>query len=147
MRGPAPDPNALRRDRKDDVSWTTLPGGVRKGPFPAWPLPTVSEREVELWESYWAKPQSDLWKRNAQEHEVAIFVRRVAEVEKPDAPTTLGVLVQHQMDALLLTIPAMYKARVQIASDEVGSRRSEKANGPVQVSARDRLKSLNVKGA
>lgn len=142
MPGPAPDPNALRRDRKDDVSWTTLPSGVRSAAAPVWPLPTVTERELELWVSYWAKPQSDLWKRNGQQHEVAIFVRRVAEVEKPDSPTTLGVLVQHQMDALLLTIPAMYKARVQIAADEIEKQRGKK----VAVSSRERLKIANVRG-
>lgn len=37
--GPPPDPNALRRDRKDDKDgWTTLPSEGRKGRTPRWPL-------------------------------------------------------------------------------------------------------------
>lgn len=38
--GPAPDPNALRRDRKQDRDgWTTLPAKGREGATPPWPLP------------------------------------------------------------------------------------------------------------
>jgi hypothetical protein len=39
--GPAPDPNALRRDRErglDKDGWLTLPAGGYTGPIPAWPL-------------------------------------------------------------------------------------------------------------
>lgn len=37
--GPPPDPNALRRDRKQDVAgWTTLPSEGRRGAAPKWPL-------------------------------------------------------------------------------------------------------------
>lgn len=137
MPGPAPDPNALRRDRKDDPSWLVLPN-VSAGVVPVWPLPDGCSRELELWEFYWGKPQSVLWLKNQQEHEVAIFVRRVAEVEASGSSTALGVLVQRQMDALLLTIPSMYKARVRIADDEVSAFRSLKdvAGGSI----RDRLR-------
>ena len=123
--GPAPDPNALRRDRKDDAQgWTTLPAEGRQGPAPVWPLLGQSEREAELWVIYWAKPQAVLWEHNNQELEVALHVRRLAEVELPDAPTGLGTLVRQQMDALLLTIPAMLSARVRVAFDEVAVKRS-----------------------
>lgn len=37
--GPAPDPNALRRDRPSDKDgWTTLPAGGFTGKIPPWPL-------------------------------------------------------------------------------------------------------------
>lgn len=36
--GPAPDPNALRRDRKTDAKWTVLSAEGRDGPPPEWPL-------------------------------------------------------------------------------------------------------------
>lgn len=38
--GPPPDPNALRRDRRDDkAGWTMLPASGRQGDPPNWPLP------------------------------------------------------------------------------------------------------------
>ena len=42
--GPAPDPNALRRDRKDDAGWSSLPV-IREGDVPEFPLPDVSGRD------------------------------------------------------------------------------------------------------
>jgi hypothetical protein len=36
--GPPPDPDALRRDRKSDPKWITLPAEGRDGPTPEWPL-------------------------------------------------------------------------------------------------------------
>jgi hypothetical protein len=84
------------------------------------------------------KPQAILWEKNSQELEVALFVRRLAEVELPDAPVTLGVLVAKQMDQLLLTLPSMFRARVKVADDEVAARRE---SAPVVASSvRDRLK-------
>lgn len=37
--GPPPDPNALRRDRREDkAGWTLLPAAGRQGDVPEWPL-------------------------------------------------------------------------------------------------------------
>jgi len=141
--GPAPDPQALRRDRKDDAQgWTTLPAEGRVGPVPGWPLAGLSDREAALWELYWAKPQAVLWEHNGQELEVALHVRRLAEAELRDAPTSLGTLVRQQMDALLLTIPAMLAARVRIAADEVAAKRSPEIISVKRSSARDRIKAV-----
>jgi hypothetical protein len=147
--GPAPDPNALRRDRKDDPSWTSLPAS-HKTPPPVWPLPDHLEREAELWSIYWAKPQSLLWKLNNQEIEVALFVRRLSEVEIANAPATLHTLLLKQMELLLLTIPAMYKAHVKIVPEEMKSRRNAKKTAsakPSTSSVRDRLKVVSSGGA
>ena len=142
--GPAPDPNALRRDKKSDGEWLTLPTEGRKGAVPEWPLPDFSDRELTLWAAYWSKPQAILWEHNNQQHEVALHVRRLVEVEAHDAPTNLGTLVRQQMDALLLTIPAMHSARVLIASNEIEAKRAERAVAvPGRVSARARLKALS----
>lgn len=56
--GPAPDPDALRRDRASDkAGWKILPADGRKGAVPAWPLPPdvrlsaaleVADREREI---------------------------------------------------------------------------------------------------
>jgi hypothetical protein len=143
MPGPAPDPNALRRDRKDDASWTSLPSTPRVGPFPCWPLPTASDRELELWGSLWAKPQGSLWLLYGQEHFVAVYVRRSIEAEESGSAVTLGGLTKKMADDLLLNIPAMHKARVKIAADEVAVRRSSKSS-TVRLSASERLKARNV---
>ena len=140
--GPAPDPNALRRDRKDDAAgWSSLPVG-REGDVPEFPLPDVSGRELMLWESYWRKPQAILWERNGQYLEVALHIRTFVEAEKADAAASLRTLVRQQMGELLLTIPAMLAARVRIADDEVAARR-EVVRPERSSSARDRLKALN----
>lgn len=140
--GPAPDPNALRRDRKDDAAgWSSLPV-AREGDVPEFPLPDVSGRELMLWESYWRKPQAILWERNGQQLEVALHVRTFAEAEKADSAASLRTLVRQQMGELLLTIPAMLAARVRIADDEVAARR-EVVRPERSSSARDRLKALN----
>lgn len=113
--GPAPDPNALRREREVG-QWTTLPAVGRAGDAPEWPLGEQSAREAELWGQLWRKPQALLWERNGQHHEVALYCRRFAEAELPESSTSLGTLVRQMMDSLLLTIPAMRAARVQIES-------------------------------
>ena len=142
MPGPAPDPNALRRDRKSDPGWTTLPSTPRVGLVPEWPLSGVAKGELELWVELWRKPQAHLWALNGQEREVAIYVRSWIENEAVGAPVTLRVLVQKLADALLLTIPAMHKARVKIAADEVAVKRS--AQPLRKLSASERLRARNV---
>jgi hypothetical protein len=144
--GPAPDPNALRRDRKDDGAWTTLPATGREGDPPVWPLLAQSDREADLWATFWAKPQAVLWERQGQVYEVAMHVRTFAEAESPGCPVNLRTLVRQQADALLLTIPAMLSARVRIATDQVAERRETKP-AVARSSARERLKVANGGGA
>lgn len=128
--GPPPDPNALRRERRDDGEWTVLPAEGRDGEPPAWPLEGQTEREAHLWRELWAKPQAELWERQQQFFEVALHVRCLAEAEQPNAATSLRTLVRQQADALLLTIPAMHSARVRMAEDEVAAARHDKAEQP-----------------
>lgn len=140
--GPAPDPNALRRDRKDDASWTTLPAEGRKGKAPTFPLVDPSPRELVLWSLFWRKPQAVLWEKNGQEFAVAMYVRTFSEAELAEAQTALRTLVRQQAGELLLTIPSMYSARVRIADDEVALARTA-STAPKPLSARDRLKVVN----
>lgn len=121
--GPAPDLNALRRD-KDSADWTVLPAEGRRGNVPDWPLPDASPREVELWRRLWGKPQAVLWERLGQHDLVALYVRRFAEAEVPDSTTALSTLVKQLADYLLLTIPAMHSAKVRIAEDELAPKRA-----------------------
>ena len=143
--GPAPDPNALRRDRKSDAGWTVLPASGREGDAPEWPLTEWSRREEALWVQFWAKPQAILWEQNGQAFEVAMHVRCFAEAEKPEAPTALRTLVRQQADALLLTIPAMHSARVKLSGDELREKRSSAPAESVvpTASSRSRLRAVS----
>jgi hypothetical protein len=98
-------------------------------------------RELQLWKEFWRKPQAILWEQNQQAFEVAMHIRTFFEAERPDASSSLRTLVRQQADALLLTIPAMYAARVKIAIDEVAAKRDE-VEAPKRLSARDRLKAV-----
>lgn len=118
--GPAPDPNALRRGRKDDGEWRSLPPAGRPGPPPGWPLPAGKRaaRESELWAQLWAKPQAVEWERLGLELEVALYVRRFAEAEEPDAPATLTDKVRQLGEGLGITIPGMLRNRWRIADTD-----------------------------
>jgi hypothetical protein len=151
MASPIPDPNALRRDRKDDASWTTLPAKVDVK-VPAWPLVDQTEREVELWVEIWKRPQALLWKQNSQEVEVALYVRQLASVEKHESGGAADhAILIRQADNLLLSIPAMYKARVKIAADEIKARSSKRGAGKTPATAgssvKDRFKVVQNGGA
>lgn len=136
--GPAPDPNALRRGRKDDAGWTTLPAEGRTTPAPTWPAPTQTGREAELWVEMWATPQALIWERDGLRHYVAMFVRLLAEAEVEKASAENRKTVRMMYADLYLTSDSMLKARLRIASDEVAEKR-ETAE-PKRSSARDRLK-------
>jgi hypothetical protein len=111
--GPAPDPTALRRER-DAGDWTTLPVEGRKGETPAWPLLGLSDREAELWEGLWSKPQAVMWESQEQQLEVALFVRNLTLVELPNSPINAGTLLRQQMDSLGLTTPGLRQHRWRI---------------------------------
>ncbi|MGW0626437.1 hypothetical protein [Streptomyces sp. NPDC002758] len=138
--GPAPDPNALRRER-DAGEWTILPAEGRSGAAPEWPLTEQSLREAELWEQLWRKPQALMWERYGQELEVALYVRRLTEAELMDSRVNLSTLVRQMADSLGLTTPGMRANRWRIAADEVAERREASGRQPVkQRTARDRFK-------
>jgi hypothetical protein len=94
--GPAPDPNALRRDRKDDRDgWVTLPAEGYQGDIPDWPLAggvvgvkggaavamQVAMQEAEIWRRVWRTPQAVWWAQNGLAYEVAVYCRLSALAE------------------------------------------------------------------
>lgn len=126
--GPAADPNALRRDRKDDQrGWTDLPAEGRGGPAPVWPLEGFADRERELWDAEWRRPQAVMWERTGAELEVALYVRRLAEAEKPGAATNLGTLVKQLMEGLGISQDGLAKRRWRIVADELAVKRATAA--------------------
>jgi hypothetical protein len=118
--GPAPDPNALRRER-DKGQWTILPiEGRGSVPAPEWPLADESAREVEFWVEFWRKPQAVLWELLRLEYEVALMVRNLVMVER-GAPVSHGALLRQQMDSLGLTVRGLRANRWVIPRAERGA--------------------------
>ena len=144
--GRAPDPNALRRDRASDAAgWTTLPAAGRPGPPPEWPLDDPTPRELHWWQHFWAKPQATEWERLGMVAEVAAYVRRFAEVERPGSPVALGTLVKQLGEQLGLTIPGMRMHRWKIGPKAVpaASQARSESERPARTSSRDRFRVID----
>jgi len=136
--GPAPDPNALRRDR-DNAGWTHLPAAGREGDPPAWPLARPSQRELAIWSTEWKRPQAIAWEQAGRELEVALYVRNVVRAEKPKAQASVGTLLMRQMTELGLTLSGIRHNRWVIDDgDEQSSAAVEPAKAS-RSSARDRF--------
>jgi len=169
--GPPPDPNALRRDRKTDAEWTSLPAEGYDGPVPEHPLPanpifdtyfadgervkeldeaatqTFYERELALWANLWRRPQAVMWAKLGLEYEVASYVRTYLESNQPGAVSGMKTAALRMAAELGLSLPGMHSLRWKIVDDEFSARRAEQeAEQPKRQvkkqSARDRLKAV-----
>jgi len=140
--GPAPDPNALRRDRKDDKAWVTLPAEGFQGVTPEFPLEGFSPAEWSLWKRLWSKPQAFMWDQLQLEFEVAAYVRAFLESVEPDASAGLKTAVLRMSAELGLSTVGMGQLRWKIAVDELAEHRAD--SKPARQSSRDRLKALNA---
>jgi hypothetical protein len=151
MPGPAPDPNALRRDRPADKDgWTSLPSEGRHKPAPAWPLAAPSspedefdqaDRELEVWKRVWKSAQAVAWEHNGSELEVALYVRHLVQAERGDMKAAAEA--RQWSDRLGLNPTAMLRLRWKIAADEVAAKRSTPVASP-KMSASERLKARNA---
>lgn len=142
MPGPAPDPNALRRDRPSDAAgWTSLPA-IYSGEAPDWPLSDASEAESGLWKSLWSKPQAAMWARLGLRYQVAAYVRAfIASTFGDDPSSAMKTAVLRMEDGLGISAKGMNTLRWKIAPDEVAERRTKPTAVP-RASARDRAKKL-----
>src|SRR5690606_42084157 len=90
--GPPPDPNALRRERKDDkAGWRRLPPEGRAGDAPEWPLGPAAEGvaldhavEADMWATLWKAPQAVVWDELGWTMEVALYCRYMAMASAGD---------------------------------------------------------------
>jgi hypothetical protein len=97
-------------------SQTLLPIGGRRGRPPAWPLPTSSERERELWRKLWRTPQAVMWEGCGLA--VARYVRVLAEAERPGAAPPLRAEARQLEDRLGLSPMALLRMRAKIQEPE-----------------------------
>lgn len=163
--GPAPDPNALRRDRKDDAAWVTLPAEGFQGVVPEFPLPraiqfnvyfekgqkvsepdaaateAVWDAELDLWSTLWRKPQAAMWSRLGMEFEVAAYVRAFLESVEAEATSGLKTAVLRMSAEIGLSLPGMHSLRWKFSEDELSAKRAAvpTRSGP---SAKARLAAL-----
>lgn len=138
--GPAPDPNALARER-DEGEWTVLPESGRTGPAPDWPLsPAATTRECKVWDELWARPQAIMWEKLGQDFYVGLYVRRLVEAEKKGSAVNLSTLVRQMADALGLTTPGLHSNRWKIerTKPEAGGEAAT-TDGPAPSRARLRV--------
>lgn len=145
--GPAPDPNALRRDRKDDAAWVTLPARF-DGDVPAYPLVGGAGAELALWAELWEKPQAAMWSQLGLKWEVAAYVRAFTESTLPEASAGLKTAVLRMAAEIGLSLPGMHALRWKFSVDEVAARRE--AAKPVAVpsgpTSKDRWAALANEG-
>ena len=142
--GRRPDPNAARWELKSDRDgWTILPLAY-DGDVPDFPLVNMTEREQEIWDRQWRKPQAIMWARLNLEDEVALFVRYMAEAEVPDASASVRTLVKQHQELLGLSTSGMLRNRWKVAVDEVAAKAAEHAatEPSKPKSSRDRLKAV-----
>ena len=143
--GPAPDPNALRRDRAGDKDWLTLPAGGFTGDTPSCPLPVLTDAESELWERLWRKPQAAMWAHLGLEFQVAAYVRAyLRSVAADDAPVGLIAPVLRMEAELGLSTVGMNALRWRFSTDEVAEKRSSPKKPTSTV--KNRLKAVNGDG-
>lgn len=163
--GPAPDPNALRRDRADDKAWLSLPAEGFKGVVPDFPLSKIFiynvsfvdknrvreldeaatdarwDEEKSMWAELWRKPQAAMWDSLGLKFQVAAYVRAYLESVGPDSNAGLKTATLRMEAELGLSTVGMNALRWKFSSDEVAEKRSAPARkGPT---VKDRLKAVN----
>lgn len=139
--GPPADPNALRRDRKDDKAWVDLPVSPVEV-VPDFPLVDSNDVERSLWAELWQKPQGHMWAALGLKWQVAAYVRAFSESVLPEASAGLKTAVLRMEAELGLSTVGMGQLRWTIATDELAEHRDEVK--PSRQSSRDRLKALNA---
>ena len=142
--GPPPDPNALRRDRKDDAGWTVLPIEGFSGEVPNFPLAGALGAESELWTELWQKPQAVMWAKIGMKYQVAAYVRAFLESVEAEASAGLKTAVLRMEAEIGLSLPGMNTFRWKFSEDQVAAKRAAAAVAPVRSgpSAKDRLAGL-----
>jgi len=137
--GPQKDPNSLT-STINGVSFTTLPAVGFDGASPAFPLPEMSVREAEVWESLWRTPQAAAWVLEPWRWRiVAMYVRWSVRMEDMEANAALVGQVIRLGDQIGLT-----PAGLRENGWKIGASTSEPAatgtTGKPRSSSRARLK-------
>lgn len=123
--GPKPDESSGRSDQRG-YRLTSLPAEGYSGPVPMWPLPSSSERELEVWESAWRSPQACAWSMPSEQwrtRTVAMWVRLSVRCEDSEAPASLLAQLHRFADQVGMTTSGLAEMGWKVAVDEVAARR------------------------
>jgi len=106
-----PDPNALRRDRKDDPAWTRLTPRDPAAAVPDFPLDAPTDRDLHWWRDAWSRPQGTQWGANGEHQAVALFARLMTRAEQPDVPVTVMRPLMQLREELGLSVTGLRRRR------------------------------------
>jgi hypothetical protein len=107
-------------------------------------LTEASDRELGFWVQMWARPQAVMWELRGQHHEVALYVRRLVEAEKPGSPVAVSTMVRQLLDSLGLSSPGLRANRWRIGD---APQETRSPSVPHRTSARDRFRVVDGDGA
>jgi len=100
---------------RDSDPWTILPADGRPDPAPEWPFPTPpSDRELQVWEAEWRRPQAVQWETHGMEYDVALYVRTFCEAESPPLSAARLRLVDVYREDLGLSMRGLARHRWRI---------------------------------
>jgi hypothetical protein len=120
--GPPLDPHSARSDARR-VVLSALPSEGWVGDVPDFPLPMVSERELELWVQVWRTPQACAWAVAPWRHYiVGQWVRWSVKAEDPEASAALVGAVIRFADQIGLTPAGLKENGWAVAVDEVAAK-------------------------
>lgn len=146
-------PKASETSGRSDVrgySLTALPAEGFAGPLPDFPLPTASDREVEVWEAAWRTPQACAWAMPSEAWRigtVALWVRVKVRCEAPDVPASLLGQLHRFADQIGMTTAGLAEMGWKVAVDETATKRGELKSAAKPASSRDRLAVVKANGA
>lgn len=116
--GPAPNPNARRRNARP--TGVELPAEGRAGEPPAWPLDEQTSRETDIWSAAWSTPQAAAWERFAWTLDVALYVRFMALAETGDLNAAKEA--RQWSDRLGLSPLAMLRLQWRVVQNDIAER-------------------------
>lgn len=140
--GAIPDESSARSDRRG-FSLTALPAEGYCGSVPTFPLPTPSDRELDVWADAWRTPQACAWSMPSEAwraRTVALWVRTVVRCEEPDAPASLLAQLHRFADQIGMTTAGLAEMGWKVAVDEVAAQRAAEPAAPAPRSSRSKLK-------
>jgi hypothetical protein len=139
--GPSIDPQSGRSDARG-VVLTALPNEGFQGSAPEFPLPSASDREIELWLAVWRTPQAAAWSIQPWRHYVVgQWVRWSVRAEDSEASAAVVAAVIRFADQIGLTPAGLKENGWAIATDEVAAKAAQRGDEDARPkSSRDRMK-------
>ena len=132
--GPAPSEGSGRSDARG-YSLTALPAEGFLGDVPDFPLPSASERELEVWGQAWRTPQACAWSMPSEAwraETVALWVRVKVRCEDPEAGAALYGQLHRFADQIGMTTAGLAEMGWKVAVDETAGKRESSSEPTVK---------------